>query len=103
MTVVLPLVIRSFGLIISFFKLSVGRKEQALSGRYYKIIGPFLQDSKKRVLGRKPQCIDNGDVELRRQNGTKENEALFTALPEGHPCKRLGIIHVSCSMRMQWE
>lgn len=45
------------------------------------------------MLAREPQCVDNGDGELRRWKGTKENEALFTALPKVHPCKRFGIIH----------
>lgn len=75
MTGVLPSVIHSFGLDYFLFLLSGGGKEQALSGQNYKI-RPFRQD---RVLAREPQCVDNGDGELRRWNGTKENEALFTA------------------------
>ena len=76
MTGVLPLVIHSFGLDYFLFLLSGGGKEQALSGRNYKITRPFRQDG---LLAREPQCVDNGDGELGRWNGTKENEALFTA------------------------
>lgn len=52
------------------------------------------------MLARKHTESVIGDVKVKRQDKTKENEALITALPEVNPCERVCSLY---SMRLQLE
>ena len=45
------------------------------------------------MLARKHTKSVTGDVKLKRQHKTKENEALIAGLPKVNPCKRVIITH----------